>query len=93
MDESIRQKLQPGVRVKVTQQIAGPDYGWATEIVGSVVSYDQQPTGSWYAHSKDDRLWLDRLTLRKADGEMITLSLDNYSAVEFLGESATLAAK
>ena len=27
-------------------------------------------------------LWLDRLTLRKPDGELITLNLDEYSVVE-----------
>jgi len=91
MDESIRQKLQPGVKVKVTQQIAGPDYGWATEILGTIVKYDQEPTGSWYAHSKNDKLWLDRLMLRKEDGEFITLSLDGYSLVEILGEPTTVS--
>ena len=44
--------------------------------------FSQQTTGSWYAHSKDDKLWLDRLTLRKADGEITTLNLDEFSVVE-----------
>jgi hypothetical protein len=85
MDEVIRTQLKPGARVKVTQQIAGRYYAWPTEIVGTVVSYDQRPTGSWYAHSKDDKLWLDRLTIRKADGEITTLNLDDYSNVEVDG--------
>jgi hypothetical protein len=51
-------------------------------VSGIVVSFSQKPTGSWYAHGKDDRLWLDRLTLRKPDGELITLNLDDYSVVE-----------
>jgi hypothetical protein len=82
MDDSIRQKLVPGAKVKVIQQIAGRDYTWTSETVGTVESFDQQMTGSWYAHSKNDRLWLDRLTLKKADGELITLNLDDYSVVQ-----------
>ena len=86
MDEVIVRELRPGVRVKVTQQIAGRNYSWPTEISGTVVSYEQRPTGSWYAHSKDDRLWLDRLTLRKTDGELTTLNLDEFSHIELLDE-------
>jgi hypothetical protein len=82
MDDGIRQKLVPGAKVKVTQQIAARDYAWTSEISGTVMKYDQEPTGSWYAHSKDDRLWLDRLTLKKADGEIITLNLDSFSVVQ-----------
>ena len=86
MDDVIRKELRPGVRVKVTQQIAGRNYAWPTEIQGTVVCYEQRPTGSWYAHSKDDRLWLDRLTLRKADGELTTLNLDEFSHIELSDE-------
>lgn len=81
MDESIRKQLIPGAVVTVTQQIAARDYSWSGEITGTVVEYAQQETGSWYAHSKNDRLWLDRLTLRKADGEITTLNLDEFSNV------------
>ena len=83
MDE-IQAKLSPGSKVKVTQQIAARDRAWTTEVTGTVVRYEQAKTGSWFAHSKDDRLWLDRLTLKKADGEISVLTLDQYSRVEFL---------
>jgi hypothetical protein len=91
MDESIRQKLVPGAKVKITQQIAARDYSWSSEIVGTVVVYEQQETGSWFAHSKNDRLWLDRLTLKKADGEITTLNLDEFSVVKI--ESSAAVAK
>jgi hypothetical protein len=75
-------KLIPGTQVRVIQQIAALDHSFSSEIRGTVVDFSQQETGSWYAHGKDDKLWLDRLTLRKADGELITLNLDKYSVVE-----------
>jgi hypothetical protein len=74
--------LTPGTAVRVTQQIAARDHAHATQVTGTVVDFQQQTTGSWYAHGKDDKLWLDRLTLRKADGELITLNLDNFSLIE-----------
>ena len=85
MDSSLRGQLIAGAKVKVTQQIAARDHTWTSETVGTVVSYAQKATGSWYAHSKDDRLWLDRLVIKKADGEITTLNLDDYSVVEVEG--------
>ncbi len=84
MDESIRKQLVPGASVKIIQQIAARDYSWNSETAGTIVNYKQEPTGSWYAHSKDDKLWLDRLTLRKTDGEITTLNLDEFSVVKIV---------
>ena len=82
MQVATREQLRPGVKVKVTQQIAARHYSWPTEIRGTIVEFKQQETGSWYAHSKDDRLWLDRLVLKMPDGEVTTLILDDYSHIE-----------
>ena len=90
MDEQLRQKLVPGARVKITQQIAARHYAWSADVRGTVVEFEQRQTGSWFAHSKNDKLWLDRLVLRKDDGEMTTLILDDYTRIEI--EPATPAA-
>lgn len=92
MDDAIRKGLRPGVRVKVTQQIAARNHTWTSDVAGTVVEYRQKQTGSWYAHSKDDKLWLDRLQIRKDDGELTTLNLDEYSHIEILGDGAAPAA-
>jgi hypothetical protein len=91
MDESIRKQLAPGARVRITQQIAARDYSWASETAGEVVDFSQQETGSWYAHSKNDKLWLDRLTLRKPDGEITTLNLDEFSVVKIESQAPASA--
>jgi hypothetical protein len=75
----------PGTKVRVTQQTPRLTGTLTTTVEGEVVRYEQSKTGSWYAHAKDDRLWLDRLTLRKHDGEKVVLNLDHYSQVEVLG--------
>src|SRR5207253_7973100 len=79
MDDSMRKKLAPGAVVEVTQQIPHRDRVWTNRVKGTVISYEQKQTGSWFAHSKDDKLWLDRLVLRKEDGEITTLNLDDYT--------------
>jgi hypothetical protein len=93
MDDSIRKRLTPGAAVRVTQQIPHRDYTWSHESRGTVVAFEQKQTGSWYAHSKDDKLWLDRLSIRKEDGELLTLNLDDYSHVEIDVEIEPAAGK
>jgi hypothetical protein len=92
MDEAVRKQLVPGAVVKITQQIAARNYSWSTDITGTVVEYSQQETGSWYAHSKNDKLWLDRLTLRKPDGEITTLNLDEFSVVQIQSKAPAVPA-
>ncbi len=93
MDPTLRTQLIPGARVRVTQQIAARNNAWSTPVEGAVVSYEQKQTGSWYAHSRGGRLWLDRLVLRKPSGEVSTLNLDEFSQVEVLSAPAVNAGR
>lgn len=77
-----------GQRVRVTQQVprlerpgGGP---MAATVEGIIVGFEQEKTGSWYAHSRDHKLWMDRLQLRKDDGEIVFLNMDQYSHVDVL---------
>jgi len=79
-------RYEAGSRVRVTQQIPFGRATSTTTVEGRIVRFGQQKTGSWYAHSKDDRLWLDRLELRKDDGELVVCNLDEFSRVEVVGE-------
>jgi len=72
----------PGTRVRVTQQIPAVRRTASTTVEGTVVRYRQSKTGSWFAHGLHDKLWLDRLELRKDDGEVVVLNLDQYSVVQ-----------
>ena len=78
----------PGTRVRVTQQVPQTHQVWSTTCEGAVVRYRQARTGSWYAHAKDDRLWLDRLEIRLDSGELTTLNLDHYTLIEDLSDPA-----
>ncbi len=81
---SITDQFTPGQRVVITQQIPQRARVWTIKITGTVVSAEQKKTGSWYAHSKDDKLWLDRLTIRKDDGEIAVINLDEFTHIEQL---------
>lgn len=76
------QLFEPGTRVTVTHQIPFGSRLVTQKVTGTVVSYGQAKTGSWFAHGKNDRLWLDRLTLKMDDGETVVLNLDQFSRVD-----------
>ncbi len=84
VDDTLRKQLVPGAKVKVTQQIAARNHTWTQEVHGTIESLEQKQTGSWFAHSKNEKLWLDRLVLVKDDGEVTTLILDDYTHIEII---------
>lgn len=71
-----------GMRVRVTQQIPFGTRAARSTVEGVIRRFGQQKTGSWFAHGRDDKLWLDRLELVKDDGEVVVCNLDQYSRVE-----------
>lgn len=76
-------RLTPGTRIRVVQQVPRLTGALVSQPVeGVVMRCGQQKTGSWFAHSVDDKLWLDRVELRKDDGELVVLNLDQFSHVE-----------
>lgn len=76
------EELSPGSRVRITQQIPFGKRTTTTTVEGTVLRVGQQQTGSWFAHAQGDKLWLDRVELRKSDGELVVCNLDQYSRVE-----------
>lgn len=78
------ENLDPGMRVAVTQQIPQRARVWTSRVTGKIVSCEQRKTGSWYAHSKDDKLWLDRLTIQKDDGEIVVCNIDEFTHIDVL---------
>jgi len=80
-------RLEPSQRVRILQTVHAREGDWQTEIEGEVVRIASKPTGSWFAHGKNDKLWLCRLTIRKNDGELAELVLDRDSMVTILNDS------
>ena len=75
--------LEPGTRVRVTHQISNShDDSWTNTMEGVICRYRQAKTGSWFAHAKDDRFWLDRLELKRDNGEIVILNLDQFTRIE-----------
>lgn len=74
-----------GQRVRIVQQLPRLSGTGTIAVEGVVTAFGQSKTGSWFAHSKDKKLWLDRVELQKDDGEIVVCNLDQYTHVEPAG--------
>lgn len=79
--------LKPGQRVRIRQKIDRRERDWQTTVEGVIAQVEVAKTGSWYAHSKDNKFWLRRVRIRKDDGEISALNLDQFTEVELLADA------
>ena len=76
--------ITPKQRVRVLQSVKTRTGDWTIPIEGEVLLYAPDSTGSWFTHGKNDRLWLQRLRLRRDDGEIIDLIIDENSTIQVI---------
>jgi len=74
-------QFPPGTPVRVVQVVMKRDESYEAQVDGVVEAWETQPTGSWFAHGKNHKLWLKRLRLRKADGELTSVVIDDRTSV------------
>lgn len=79
-------QLQPGARLRITQTVPRQSGAMTTVVEGLLLRAGQQKTGSWFAHAKDHKLWIDRIELQKDDGELVYCNIDQHTRVELLAE-------
>lgn len=76
--------IAPGDRVRIVGKIVAHDETWLAPAEGEVISVHSEPTGAWFAGQKYAHLWLMRLVLRKDDGELHSLVVDQNTQVDLL---------
>ena len=79
--------LPKGTPVRVVQGIHQSDASYEAETVGVIEAWDEEPTGAWFAHGRNGKLWLKRLKLRKADGELSVLTIDDQTEIHVIAAS------
>ena len=74
-------RLPNGTPVLVVQRIPQTDPSLEARTAGVIDSCEEEPTGAWYAHGRNGKLWISRLHLRKADRELTTLTIDEQTQI------------
>ena len=71
--------LQPGDRVEVTHEVKVGFRNWNSLTIGTVVSKDRRRHSLHFNRNFDDKVYSDVLILKRDDGELTTITLDEYS--------------
>ncbi len=77
-------KYPPGARVRVVQTVRIGHKQWTTQVTGTVESEGMRPVGGMEMGGKALFCHQPTLKLKKADGEITVVALDECTVVETL---------
>jgi len=76
--------IQAGDRVELEHEVKVGYRQWTTKTVGTVIAKDRQRHGLHHQRNFDDKVFSDILVLRGEDGELTTVTLDEFSVLRRL---------
>jgi hypothetical protein len=73
-------ELKPGDRVEVIHQVkVGSSKTWSTKTIGTVVNTERRRQGLHFRRSVDDKVFADMIILKRDDGELTTITMDEFT--------------
>jgi len=72
-------ELVPGERVRTTHLVTVGQRQWKTVTEGEIVSKERRRQGLHFRRNIDDKVFCDLLVLRRPDGELTTVTIDEYT--------------
>ena len=82
---SLYELLQPGDRVEVAHGVTvGSSAKWSTTTVGRVLRRERRRHGLHFRRNPDDKVFSDVLILARDDGELTTVTMDEFTRLKKL---------
>ena len=82
---SLYEKLQPGDRVEVIHGVTvGSSATWSTTTVGKVLRCERRRHGLHFRRNADDKVYSDVLILARENGELTTVTIDEFTRLRRL---------
>lgn len=78
------ESLQPGDRVELKHEVKVGFRRWTTTTVGEVVDCERRRHSLHFQRNEDDKVYSDVIVLRRDDGELTTVTLDEFSELRKL---------
>lgn len=78
------EQLQPGDRIELEHEVKVGFRSWTTKTTGQVVSAQRRRHGLHYQRNFDDKAFSDVIILKRDDGELTTVTLDEFSVLRKL---------
>ena len=85
----VYEKLQPGDRVELTHRVQVGFRGWTTTTIGTVVEKQRRRHSLHFTRNYDDKVFSDVIVLKRDDGELTTVTLDEFSVLKLLAPAAS----
>ena len=77
--------LQPGDRIEVIHGVTnGSSAQWSTTTIGKVLRRERRRHGLHFRRNPDDKVYSDVLILARDDGELTTVTMDEYTRLRKL---------
>ena len=73
--------LQPGDRVEIDHEVKVGSQRWHTRTTGTVERTERRRHGLHYRRNGDDKVFSDYLVLKRDDGELTTITMDEYTVL------------
>jgi hypothetical protein len=77
--------LRPGERIRLEHQVKVGGRAWQTVTEGTVVRTERRRHSLHFDRAADDKVFSDLIVLRRDDGELSTVTLDEFSRLERVG--------
>ena len=77
-------ELVPADRVEVIHEVKVGLKIWTTRTVATVVSKERRRQGLHFRRNLDDKVFADILILRRDDGELTTVTMDEFTQLRKL---------
>ena len=74
-------ELAPGDRIECVQEVKVGSQTWNTRAVGTVVRTERRRHGLHYRRNRDDKVYSDVIVLRRDDGELTTVAVDEFTVL------------
>ena len=79
-------QLTPGDRIELIHEVKVGFNRWNSTTVGTVIKTERRRHSLHYNRNHDDHVYSDIIVLRRDDGELTTVTLDEFSQLKKLQE-------
>ena len=86
VSRKIFSELRPGERVEIEHEVkVGSTKTWTTKTVGTVVNTERRRQGLHFRRNGDAKAFADMIVLKKSDGELTTITMDEFTELRRIG--------
>jgi hypothetical protein len=77
-------ELQPGDKIELKHEVKVGFRSWTTVTTGEVVSKERRRHSLHFNRNFDDKVFSDVIVLRRDDGELTTVTIDEFSEIKVI---------